>query len=506
LSGDWQEAPPVQGEGSELEDVSASILQGTLATVVRNSAFVFGAQILMRLMGFAFNVFIVRKLGAVHFGQYAAVMAYVAMFGIFTDLGMAPYMVREMAEDRARTASLLPNSIAVRSLLSLLVIGIAPLVALGLGKDETFILGLLLASAGQLLWAFQGPFSSALISRERLDYDAMMEVVERFVFWLLGALLLVLGKGFIGLIIASLAGVGARAIGSAWMLFKRLGVGGLELNPRRWVSLVRGALPFGVSSIAYVIMRRFDTLLMSFILTDRDVGLYNVPITFMGMLLLVATSVGQSVYPSMVRANSLDPAALSAMMHRVVKYLLLLALPITVGGVILADKIILLLYSQEFAGSIPILRVMLWALPSLFLLEIVGKLANTLHLEKGLARVTVINAGITVGLNIVMIPTLGIIGAAIALVAGRAIRLIQTMFLIGGERLSAYRLGELPKVFLAAGIMGLGVYLLRTTPLIMAMSAGGFIYILLLFALRVVNWDEIRRLMALLPAKRGAQA
>ena len=172
---------------------------------------------------------------------------------------------------------------------------------------------------------------------------------------------------------------------------------------------------------------------------------------------------------------------------------------------ILADRVILLLYTQEFATSIPILRIMLWALPSLFVLEIVGRLANTLHLERGLARVTIINAGITVALNIIMIPTLGVIGAAIALVAGRAIRLIQTMFLIGRERLSSYRLGELAKAFLAAGIMGVGVFLLRTTPIFVAMAAGGLLYILLLFALRVVDGEEIRGLMELLPARRGVQ-
>jgi len=505
LSGDWPKGTPIPCDSSELEDASALILRSALATVVRNSAFVLGTQILMRLLGFAFNIYIVRKLGAVHFGQYAAVMAYMAMFGIFTDLGMAPYMVREIAEDRARTTWLLPNSIAIRFLLSLTMIGIAPFVAYGLGKDKTFILGLLLASAGQLLWAFQGPFSSVLIASERLDYDSVLRVLERLIFWSLGALLLVLGMGFIGLIIASLAGVGARTIGSAWMLFKRLGVSGLELDPRRWIGLFRGALPFGVSSIAYIVMQRFDTVLMSFTLTDRDVGLYNVPVVLLGMVLLVATSVGQSIYPSMVRANALDPASLSALMHRAVKYLLLLCLPITVGGVILADRVILLLYTQEFATSIPILRIMLWALPSLFVLEIVGRLANTLHLERGLARVTIINAGITVALNIIMIPTLGVIGAAIALVAGRAIRLIQTMFLIGRERLSSYRLGELAKAFLAAGIMGVGVFLLRTTPIFVAMAAGGLLYILLLFALRVVDGEEIRGLMELLPARRGVQ-
>jgi len=478
--------------------------QGLMAVVARNSAFVLASQVLIRIAAFVFSVYVVRRLGAVQFGQYSTVMAYVAIFGIFTDLGMAPYSVREMAEDHQRTGWLLPNSVAIRLLLSLVVLFVAPLSAFWLGKEESLVWGILIASAGQIVWAFQGPLACALIARERLDYDATFAFIERVVFWSLGTLALLGGMGFIGLILASLVGVGARALLSTWVLLRRLGTNRFELNMRRWPSLLHGALPFGVSGIAFMLRQRFDTILMSFILSDQAVGWYNVPFNLIGMLLLLAFTVGQAMYPSMARAHVREPDALRRLTHRAVRYLLILSLPIAVGGIILAERIVVTLYTEEFMRSALILQVMLGALPSLFLLELLGRLANALHLERRLARVTVINAGITVALNLVLVPALGVLGAALAFVLSRTINLFQNLWLIGKDRLLGQRWGALPRVFLAASLMGVAVFFLREFHLAVSIGVGAVLYGLLLFGLRVLEWREMTRLVRMIPWRREA--
>ncbi|MGD9101515.1 MAG: oligosaccharide flippase family protein, partial [Anaerolineae bacterium] len=178
--------------------------RSVMRTVARNSAFVLGVQMTLKILAFLFNVYVVRRLGDTHFGQYSAVMAYVAIFAIFTDFGMSPYAVREMAKDRKQTSWLLPNIIAIRIVLSLIITVIAPLSALWLGKADDMVLGILIASAGLILYAFQGPLDSALTARERLDYTSTFALINQLTYWILGVWLLVQGLGFTGLIIASL--------------------------------------------------------------------------------------------------------------------------------------------------------------------------------------------------------------------------------------------------------------------------------------------------------------
>jgi O-antigen/teichoic acid export membrane protein len=463
-----------------------------IAVVARNTAFVLGVQMVVKILAFLFNIYVVRRLGDVHFGQYSAVMAYVAMFAIFTDWGMSPYAVREMAKDRTQTAWLLPNIVAMRVVLSLLIMVVAPLSAHWLGRGDTMVLGILIASAGLIIYAFQGPLGMALTARERLDYISTFTLVNQLIFWGLGVLLLVNGMGFIGLLIASLAGVAAVALLSGWALFK-MGVGRLVLSVRRWPQLFLAALPFGVSGISDAFMQRFDTVLMSFVLTDAAVGWYNVPWTLINMMLLIAQSIAIAMYPSMVRSHAGDPESLPQVVWQAIKYLIIVCLPIVVGGNVLADRIVIALYGEVFVGS-------------------------TLHLERPAARINVINAVVTVVLNLVLVPTLGILGAALALLGGRTIRLMQVWKLIGNDRLVGQRWGSLLRVVSAAGAMGVLVVCLRQASIFGAVDSkagllaligcGIVVYVVALLALGGIERREmvfLRNMMQERLARGGAK-
>src|SRR4051794_24224648 len=94
--------------------------------VARNSAFGMAAQLTIKLLSFGFSVLIVRNLGADAYGQYAAVLAFGAMFVFIADLGVSPYAVREVARWRdapdglQRANDLFGNILLLRFLLSLL--------------------------------------------------------------------------------------------------------------------------------------------------------------------------------------------------------------------------------------------------------------------------------------------------------------------------------------------------------------------------------------------------
>lgn len=473
---------------------STSLHRKVIAVAARNSVFVLGAQVLIKIMAFLFNVYVVRRLGPVHFGQYSAVMAYVTIFAIFTDLGMAPYSVREMAEDRSRTGLLLPNIIAIRVLLSLLIVVVAPLSAWWLGKGSDMVWGVFVASLGLVLYAFQGPLDSALTARERLDYTAVFAVVNQLVFWGLGTLLLLKGMGFIGLLLASLVGVAVVAVLSGRALLG-MDVGKLCLVPSRWPAILKAALPFGISSLAGAFLRRFDTVLMSFVLTDAAVGWYNAPYSLLNMMIVLAQSIAIALYPSMVRGYSVDSNSLDDVVQRAVRYLLIIVLPIAVGVSVLADKIITLLYTSQYSPSIAVLRIAVWALPGIFLLEVLGRAANTLHMERQAAKINLINAAITISLNLVLVPTLGVVGGALALALGRTVRLGQFWALIGSKRIVGQRWSLWLRTSLAAILMGIAVFFLRPFHLLVGIGVGAVLYAGLLFALQVVGFDEVRFLL-----------
>jgi O-antigen/teichoic acid export membrane protein len=452
----------------------------------------------MKVLAFLFNVYVVRRLGPEHFGQYSAVMAFIGIFAIFSDLGMAPYMLREIARDRKSVHWLLPNVMAVRFLLSGPVVVVATSAAYFLGKEQDMVLGILVGACGLFLYAIQGPLDATLMAWERLDYSAGFFLANQLVFWSLGTFFLVTGRGFVGLLVASLVGVAVRGLLEGRVIFQEVKFQDLTLSPRRWGELVRAALPFGVSGLSFSLQGRFDSVLMSMTLTDAAVGWYNVPLQLVQMLMLIAQSVCLSLFPSLTRAYGEDRRSIYGIVHGAFKYLLMLSLPIAVGGTVLADKLIITLYTEEFVNSIPLMRILIWVLPLMFLSELMGALINVLRKERPGARVNVSNALLSVVLNLALVPTAGVIGAAAGRVSGRGIRLAQYWRLLGSELLVGERWKELMRVALAAGCMGLVLLFLRRLNLFLGIGIGAVTYAALLFAFQAIKREELGQVVALL--------
>ena len=473
-----------------------------VSTVARNSAFVIGVQVVMKALAFLFNIFVVRRLGDVHFGKYAAVMAFIDIFAIFSDLGMAPYVLREIARDRKSIYWLLPNVVVMRILLSGVVVVVATLTALSLGKEQDMVLGIFIAACGLFLYAIQGPMDSVLMAWERLDYSASLSLVRQLVFWGLGILFLINGWRFVGLLIASLAGVACVAILQSVIVFRRIEFRNLRLSTRRWGELLKAGLPFGISGLSFSLQGRFDSVLLSLTLTDAVVGWYNIPLQLIQMLMLLARSVCTSLFPSLTRAYSLDPESIYGIVHRALKYLLIISLPIAVGGTILADKLIITLYTDEFVNSILLMRILIWTLPLMFLAELMGALIMVLRQERAGAKINVLNAAISVGLDLLLVTTAGVSGAALARVSARGIRTWQYWRLLGSKLLVGKRWKELLRVVLASACMGAAILFLRDLNLVLTIGIGGVLYTVFLFGFRAVEWDEAKQMQVYL-SRRG---
>src|ERR1700730_5595060 len=104
----------------------SSSVQSLARVVARNSAFGMSAQVAIKLLSLGFSVLIVRQLGANNYGQYAAVLAFGALFVFIGDLGLSQYAIRQVARWRDAESglelieALFGNVLVLRLLLSLL--------------------------------------------------------------------------------------------------------------------------------------------------------------------------------------------------------------------------------------------------------------------------------------------------------------------------------------------------------------------------------------------------
>jgi O-antigen/teichoic acid export membrane protein len=135
-----------------------------------------------------------------------------------------------------------------------------------------------------------------------------------------------------------------------------------------------------------------------------------------------------------------------------------LALPIAVGVSVLSGPLIFLLYGTSYAESAPILAIHVWAGPFVFL----GAALSRWLIAEDRLRFSLVRHGtgalVNVALNLILIPPLGGIGAAISTLVSYAVASFGACFLyapLRGQAWAMVRALLLPVRLLAAGIAAL---------------------------------------------------
>lgn len=467
-------------------------------TVLRNSAVGLAAQFAIKILSFAFSVFVVRRLGAQVFGQYSAVAAFGTIFLFISDLGLSPYMVRQVARLRdapdglEKIKELYGNALVLRLLLSVLA-SIFLLSAAWLTRRPLIMIGAIaLNTLGIMMYGAQGTYDGLLSGYERVDLSARAKLFYQIAFISLGSVALWRGSGYYGLIIANLASIAFYTF-ICWRWVRVL-----NLLPSRsawvaWLPLLRLSLPFAIISFALGLSYKFDSVLLNIFRSDLETGYYNSAYNLVFSAVLISNVINTSLYPSLTRQVATSPNRLSPIVTRVLRYLITISLPIAMGVWALADKLVTFLYTSSYRPAIPALQIIIWVVPFMFLSEFLGYVVLITGREKMAARSVLISTGFNVALNLWVVPHYGFLGASIMTVATEMVLVGQYVWILNGMLRKMNWVNILVRPLLAVIFMGLVVISLKQSiPFFADIAIGALSFAVFLLVFRAVGKDDIR--------------
>jgi O-antigen/teichoic acid export membrane protein len=475
--------------------------------VARNSAFGMAAQMAIKLLSFGFSVLIVRNLGAADYGQYAAVLAFGAMFVFLADLGLSPYTVREVARWRdapdgtERASALFGDVLLLRFLLSVLAALLLIATAWLTGRPMVMTIAIALGTLGLIMYSVQGSSDAMLAGFERLDLSAGSKVSYQLVFVLAGTAALLLGAGYYGLIGANLLGIAVMTI-ICWRGARRLGLRPSPAVARNWPALLRASIPFGIIGFTLGLSYKFDSVLLNIFRGDAETGYYNAAYNLVFSTVMLSNVINTALYPSLTRQAVSAPHLLPKIYERALRYLLVLALPIAVGVASLADQIVPFLFKAAYLPATPALRIVIWAVPLMFMSDFLGYIVVIAGQEVRVARAVIVSTGFNVVLNLFIVPRFGFFGAAIMTVVTEAVLVSQYLWMLRAQLRDLHWGYVLFRPLLAALTMGGVVLLIRDLPLLVNIAVGALSYGGLLLLLGVLGKDELRFVRGL---RRGAE-
>ena len=172
------------------------------------------------------------------------------------------------------------------------------------------------------------------------------------------------------------------------------------------------SLPSYLANMAQFLNYRLDIFFVSYFVGVKGVGLYSLAVGIAQLLWLVSGATSQVLLPDV--AASTDQVSAQQRTARVARLSLWLSIVLAGGLVIGGDMLLPLVFGAAFRESVPAL---MWLLPGVTIFSIANVIGSYLagigkpHLNLAVALVGLV---VTVALDFVLIPWLGIIGAAIA--------------------------------------------------------------------------------------------
>ncbi|NWG15746.1 MAG: flippase [Chloroflexi bacterium] len=489
---------------SEVEAALQQPRRSAGRTIARNTIFGMGAQVALRVLGFIFNIVVIRTLGDSEFGRYSVVLAWAGLFSVIGDMGVTQYMTREIARNADRANQLFWNTAALRFIFSIVAIAVTILAAIAKPYESEVVLAIALYTSSYFLQALLAPLQSIIAGNERLDYLSVFTVIGQIIFMVAGGLFLFAGLNFVWLVVASLLNLPVLIGLSFWVVRRyRMQPPRFELAPRTWGRLLMAGLPFAIIQLALTFNFRVDTLILETFHSEATVGWYNAAYNLTRSFLILTSALIVALPLTLAREHAADPKSVLPWYYRSTKFMIFLGLPLAVGGTLLADKIIGVLYGMEYAPASVAFAILIWDTPLLMYTALCGNMTTAIKKE-GRAMATYLSlAALNLILNLVFIPLYGLIAASVMTVAAELTGAILFYVFFRREFGAGLGFKHMVRLIVAAVLMGVVVYLLRDFHLLINITLSAIFYLVVVWLIGALSVDERALLTGLVRRKLG---
>jgi O-antigen/teichoic acid export membrane protein len=389
--------------------------------LIKNAGWLFGAEIISKLLAYGVVVLLSRTLGPEGLGQYSFIFYYVGLLGIFSDLGVGFYFMREVARDREKLVKLLPDVLGFKIVLAVVNFLIIVGITFFLPKPGWMKLLIILAGAEAMLTWVSYIFVRLMYAHEVTKYEAIARTVERFWAFFVGGTVLYLYPSLTPFIIALLAGYVIRELLRIRWGLRFVENIAIRFNPAAWKELLKKSYPFWLIGLFTLIYYRTDMVMLSLLKGDYETGIYRAAYMWIQVAMLVPNVVIPTTLPSMARLWKEDKRTLEVLFRKSFQTLSLLGVAGVVGYYLLAEYGILLVFGEDFVPSVPVLKILAFALPFMFLNSLFGSFLNATGRELTFTKITGFTALLNVALNYVLILNYGASGAAVATVVSQGV-------------------------------------------------------------------------------------
>lgn len=403
----------------------------TVQRIAKNILTLYAGNIVIRVLNLVLFVYIARYLHATGLGQYSFILAFVALFGIIHEFGYYSVISREVAKERNQASVYLSNVIFIKVGLIAISFFLIIFSINFLGYPQEIKNLVYMYTITTFFISFSAPFRAIFVAYEKLEYEAVVTLVERVLVVPLSIAALLLGYGLKGLIIVLLISGAIEFFLSVIIVHKKITKLKFEIDLKFCKELVVMAIPFVFLGVFNTIYHSVDIVMLSKIAGDAATGWYSASYRLISALLFIPALFMGALFPVMSRFFASSRDSLVFAYRTSFKFLLILALPTAVGVTLLADRIIIRIYGDLFFNSILVLQILAWTMGLMFLNNVFFITLMSINKEKTTTKIVAFGVTLNVILNLILIPRFLHIGASVATLAAETVFFVLAFYSIG---------------------------------------------------------------------------
>ena len=467
---------------------------GLGSRALRNTVLVLTAKVIGRLIAVVSVLYMIRFLGADHYGTFSVLINLTAIVSVVLDLGFNVLFVREGARHHAEIQRYLRNVMSLRLIMSLLALLVLAALVLPLGLGDLLLPGFAL----MVLTSYATLLRNGLYAVQQLGYEAIAVVLESIVL-----LVLILYGIFEKLGVGYFVWAYALQYGFSCVYFivvlavKRIAVPGWMFEAALLRQWFWKGLPFALTFVLTILYFRIDNPLIFVFKGEAQASWYGAAYKPIESLLFIPISFLSVVFPVLAVYHRERRAEMLDAISRFYKALLLMGWPTSLGIFMLAHPLtpLLLGSSSGLAPAEPAMRILALALGIAFVNNAFIGALNASDRQLSFTWAALWSLVVNLALNLVLIPLFGYQGASWATVATELTLLACGWFLtsrhVGHVQLPALSW----RILLAGLVMAVAVAPLSNlggVRIVIPIAAGIAVYAAAILLLRALSPDEIR--------------
>ncbi len=379
-----------------------------------NTGFLFFEKIVWAVVALTVWAFVIRYLGPEQFGLFSYALSFVFLFRTLSDLGLDSVVIRDLVNNVNQKEVILGSAFLLKFIGAVLAIIIVITLTRVLSIEHYAKILIVIMSVPLLFRAFNNIdfyFQSRVLSK----YTVYSKLLALIVLSTLCLTFIQLKRPLVYFTYVIV--IEAAVISMGLVSFYRIrgqNIFSWRFSRITMVNLLKNSWPIILSGLAISVYMRIDQIMIKQMLGAESTGHYSAAVRISEAFYFIPIAIAGSLFPAIIRAKQKSTLLYRNRLQALFTFLFWIAIAIALCLSVLAFPLVKMLFGQKYLQSASVLAIHAWAGIFVFLGVVRGKWAINENLQIYIMWYTIIGAFLNITLNLVLIPAIGIKGAAVA--------------------------------------------------------------------------------------------